>query len=268
MTGERRWLAIGWAAAAAAVSGVCLVNVFTILHEQPEYGLGWPFVLEGSSAITNIVAAPLAFLVVRWAVRTRPTRQAVLGAHLIAALLYSLLHVGGFVALRRLLAAATGRTYAFGPFAEQFPYELRKDLLAYTLMALIFWVTHRLIFTPAAAAPPPTAPAMFDIRDGARLMRTPLAEILAVTSAGNYAEFILADGRRPLMRSSLAALEADLAAGGFVRTHRSWLVNAGRITGLRPEGSGDYTVEIGELEAPLSRRFPQALARLRGGIGR
>ncbi len=67
------------------------------------------------------------------------------------------------------------------------------------------------------------------------------------------------------MRSALSAVEADLADKGFVRTHRSWLVNAARVTGLKPEGSGDWTVELGALEAPLSRRFPDALARLRGG---
>jgi DNA-binding LytR/AlgR family response regulator len=106
--------------------------------------------------------------------------------------------------------------------------------------------------------------ASFDIRDGARLVRVPVSEILAVRSAGNYAEFLLADGRRPLMRSSLGALETGMAEHGFLRTHRSWLVNPSRVTGLRPEGSGDYAIELGAVEAPLSRRFPQALSTLRG----
>ena len=76
---------------------------------------------------------------------------------------------------------------------------------------------------------------------------------------------MLADGRKPLMRSSLTAIETELAPHGFVRTHRSWLVNAARVTELRPEKSGDYAVGLGAVEAPLSRRFPQALARLRAG---
>jgi DNA-binding LytR/AlgR family response regulator len=40
-------------------------------------------------------------------------------------------------------------------------------------------------------------------------------------------------------------------------------VNSARVTGLRPEGSGDYAVELGAVEAPLSRRFREALAVLR-----
>jgi DNA-binding LytR/AlgR family response regulator len=38
-----------------------------------------------------------------------------------------------------------------------------------------------------------------------------------------------------------------------------------QMTGLKPEGSGDYTIELGGLSVPLSRRFPEALAKLRAG---
>jgi DNA-binding LytR/AlgR family response regulator len=37
------------------------------------------------------------------------------------------------------------------------------------------------------------------------------------------------------------------------------------MTALRPEGSGDYEVELGAVKVPLSRRFPDALARLKKG---
>ncbi|MFY8210030.1 MAG: LytTR family DNA-binding domain-containing protein, partial [Caulobacter sp.] len=109
----------------------------------------------------------------------------------------------------------------------------------------------------------PARTPTFDIQDGARLIRVSMDKIIAVKSAGNYVEFVLSDERRPLMRSSLAAIHKALGAEGFVRTHKSWLVNRAQVTGLRPEGSGDYTVELGAQEAPLSRRFPEALAALR-----
>ena len=109
---------------------------------------------------------------------------------------------------------------------------------------------------------PPEA-STFDIRDGARLTRVKMEEILAVTSAGNYVEFVLGDGRRLLMRAALRGIEQELVPRGFVRTHRSWLVNVSKVTSLKPEGSGDYTVELGKQSVPLSRRFPEALAKLR-----
>ena len=40
------------------------------------------------------------------------------------------------------------------------------------------------------------APATFDIRDGASLLRIPTSEILAARAAGNYVEFLIADARR------------------------------------------------------------------------
>jgi DNA-binding LytR/AlgR family response regulator len=90
-----------------------------------------------------------------------------------------------------------------------------------------------------------------------------LDELLAVASAGNYVEFVLRDGRRLLMRSPLTALESELSPRGLLRTHRSWIVNAKLVTALKPEGSGDYSIELGSLSVPLSRRFPEALARLK-----
>nr|WP_240902791.1 LytTR family DNA-binding domain-containing protein [Caulobacter sp. SLTY] len=128
-----------------------------------------------------------------------------------------------------------------------------------------FWLVRERILGRSTPAASKAEPATFDIRDGAKLVRAAVSDILAVSSAGNYAEFHLADGRKPLMRASLASLETKLAQHGFVRTHRSWLVNAARVTELKHEGSGDYAVTLGGVVAPLSRRFPDALARLRGG---
>jgi DNA-binding LytR/AlgR family response regulator len=66
------------------------------------------------------------------------------------------------------------------------------------------------------------------------------------------------------MRASLSALESELAPLGFLRTHRSWLVNSNRVTALKPSGSGDYVVEVATISVPLSRRYSLALAKLRG----
>ena len=182
------------------------------------------------------------------------------GVHLAGALVYSVLHVAGFVALRRLTyGLLDAGPYEFNGLAGRFIYEFRKDLLSYATFVAVFWLVGRL----RRGHQSPLRPVSFDIRDGGRIIRAPLEDIIAVSSAGNYVEFCLADGRRPLMRATLAAIEVELEGFGFVRAHRSWLVNARRVTGLRPEGSGDWTVELGPVEAPLSRRYPQALERLK-----
>jgi DNA-binding LytR/AlgR family response regulator len=264
---DRQVLLHGWLCSLAVVIGVVSMNVLTRRHDTPELGLLPPVIWEGSSALVTVVIILLPGLMMLWIRRVRPPLWIALLLHLLAALTYAVVHVAAFVALRKAAYALwMNGPYHFGPLAEGFFYEARKDVMVYAFAVAIFWVLARLRAAPApfAATPEPVMPAMFDIRDGARLVRASIQDILAVRSAGNYAEFLLADGRRPLMRSSLSALETQLAGRGFLRTHRSWLVNPTRVTGLRPEGSGDYAIELGGVEAPLSRRFPQALAALRG----
>jgi DNA-binding LytR/AlgR family response regulator len=79
-------------------------------------------------------------------------------------------------------------------------------------------------------------------------------------------EFVLADGRKPLMRAPLSEVETALAPAGFLRTHRSWVVNPAHMQALTPTGSGDFSLDLGRgVIAPVSRRHRQALARLRSG---
>lgn len=263
---DRRALWRAWLLGAVLISCINLVNVLTVRHDAPELGTLAPVIWEASSGLVSLVIFALPALVALWTARAAPPWWRAAPVHLAAAGLYSVLHVSGFVALRKAAyPLLLHEPYQFGPLSSEFPYELRKDLLAYGLASIIFSLALRRSGRQAIVVDPaPAAPATFDIQDGAKLTRVPVGEILAVRSAGNYSEFLLSDGRRPLMRSSLSALETRLGAQGFLRTHRSWLVNPTRVTALRPEGSGDYAVALGEVEAPLSRRFPAALARLRG----
>lgn len=256
---ERRVLTLSWILATAIVILVMTIDIMTRRHVRPDEPLLAPVIDEGSSAIMTLIVLAIPAAVVFWTRRARPPGALLAPVHAIAALIYSIVHVGGFVALRVMAYPVMGRHYGFDVRTE-YPYEFGKDLIAYIFGALVFWLVLRWVdgFVPGQPAR-----TTYDIQDGARLLRIPTAEIRAVRSAGNYIEFHLADGRRPLRRSSLAAVEAELSSHGFVRTHRSWLVNKACVTGLRPEGSGDYAVELGEIEAPLSRRYREALPALR-----
>ena len=145
-------------------------------------------------------------------------------------------------------------------------YEYRKDVTSYALFATVFWLTDRLMGSGSAPAPPEPERETVVIDEGQRVIRVPPGEVLGARSCGNYVEFLLADGRRPLMRATLAGLGAELARLGFVRTHRSWLVNPAHVVEIEAEGSGDYGLKLGDgTQVPLSRRYPEALATLRNG---
>jgi hypothetical protein len=255
---SRRTFAYAYAATAVFAAVVNVLNILTIRHDRPTLGLLEPVVWEASSWLSLLVCFWIAWVFWRMApLQARPRWRLLL--HIPGAVLYALTHVAGFIALRKLAYWALGSHYVFG---DNFFYELPKDALAYGLFIGGFALVEHLLRQQQLIQTPGQS-LTFDIRDGAKLTRVRLSEILAITSAGNYVEFALADGRRLLMRKPLSALESDLEGRGFVRTHRSWLVNAARVTALTPEGSGDYEIRLGDLEAPLSRRFKAALSKLR-----
>jgi len=244
-------------------------NVLTLLHDDARSGRRfnlWERIgLEGSSGLAEIAACWIIYLALRRAPPGQSPWALTLLVHTSASLAFSVLHVGGMWLLRLALWATVGQDYVIKP--ADLLYEYRKDVIAYVILGGVFWLFAR----PASATPSePASAATFDIQEGARTIRTPLAEILALRAAGNYVEFLLADGRRPLMRGSLRDMEAMLSPKGFLRTHRSWLINASCVAGFRSAGSGDFLIELrGGAEAPLSRRFKAVLSRLRapGGAG-
>lgn len=242
---------------------VISINVLGRLQETPSE-VAAAFVDELTSAAALAFAFVLPGVTVLWMRRFRPPILAGVAVLAAGLTVFAVVHIGGCFAMRALLyPVLVGQTYGLDLTSREMPFEMAKDIIAYSASAggyavILAWrPAVRLVTMPSPAA------ATFDIQDGSRLVRTPVTEILAVRSAGNYTEFQLSDGRRILMRTSLGGLQEMLEPSGFVRTHRSWLVNSGRVTGLRPEGSGDYAIELGDIEAPLSRRYPAALAALR-----
>ncbi len=259
----RRTFRYAYAAVALIVGVINTLNVMSAAHDWPRLKLIEPVIWEGSSWLSLVASFWIVWLAWRLApLQVRPRWRLVI--HVPAAAIFSFAHVGGFVLLRILAYRALGGHYHVGHFWAGFLYELRKDSFGYVMFLLGMALIEHLLNQQQPITPPGQNPT-FDIRDGAKLTRVPVAEILAVTSAGNYVEFLLKDGRRLLMRTPLSAVESELSGRGFVRTHRSWLVNETAVTGLTPQGSGDYGVALGALTAPLSRRFPDALARLRAG---
>jgi len=266
LAGGPRGILYAYITIAGFMLSVDTVDILTILHDAARNGVkiaAWePTVWEYTSGAASIAVAGLARLALRLAPPEGGRWLRFIGVHALAASAYSVLHIAGMVGARMAIYALLGLHYrwALGDFA----YEYRKDLPGYLLMASIFWVAGRLTQRPALAPAGP-AVATFDIIDGARTWRTPVGEIVAVQSAGNYVEFRLADGAVRMMRATLAEVERGLAEHGFVRVHRSWIVNAHRLRLLEPSGSGDYRLVLdGGVEAPVSRRYPAALARLKG----
>lgn len=138
-------------------------------------------------------------------------------------------------------------------------YEWRKDALVYAALAATYWIFDYVAAQPSAAARA-SADEPIEVRDGAAAVFLRPSDISHVEAAGNYVQFH-ALAKTHLVRGTLASWEARLTARGFVRVHRSRLVNRTMIAALKPTSSGDMEITLSGGRTLLgSRRYKARLS--------
>lgn len=109
------------------------------------------------------------------------------------------------------------------------------------------------------AGPPSSGDAALWVHSNQQLLRMPFDAIEWIASEGNYARVHSAEGSG-LLRTSLAQLDARLAAAGFVRLHRSAMCRRDRIAAVRRKRTGALVVVLqGGTELPVGRTIGQQL---------
>jgi two-component system LytT family response regulator len=110
----------------------------------------------------------------------------------------------------------------------------------------------------------PTTADRIPVKAQGRVMILRVAEIDWVEADGDYVS-VHTGAKSWLLRETIAAAEARLALSGFVRIHRSTLVNIHRVRELLPLSKGEFTVVLLDgTELKLSRNYRFALERLLG----
>jgi two-component system LytT family response regulator len=125
----------------------------------------------------------------------------------------------------------------------------------------------RQVPTDLPAVPSPAMGSVVDrlpIKVNGRIIIIRVADIDWIEADRDYVSVNVA-GKAWLMRETIAAVELRLALSGFVRIHRSTLVNAERVRELRPQEKGEYTVVLNDgTELKLTRHYRAAVERLVG----
>jgi hypothetical protein len=248
--------------ATAAVAVILIFNALNVYHERAEGGhplrVWEPIVWEGSSGVFFLVMLPVMLLIARgrfWPLSPPIARNVAM--QLVAAVAVSLAHVLFIGAARWAVYRVVGGHYdPFGPLND-FPYELRKDLLSYVAWVSIYVMWRKLRVRTAG---PTRAPdAVLEVRDGARRHFVPLDEVVWIEAAGNYVE--LHRGATGLLhRASLADMQRRLEGAGFVRIHRSRLVRRDAVEAIESKPTGDFTVKLRDgRELAGSRRYRRPL---------
>ena len=110
---------------------------------------------------------------------------------------------------------------------------------------------------PVAAPAPPTDEPTIPVELAGTTRMLPRSSVRWVEAQGDYARLHTSDASH-LVRVSLATLADRWADAGFVRIHRSYLVQIRLIAELRLTNSG-YVVAVDGVELPVSRRHTREL---------
>ncbi|MBW8812547.1 MAG: LytTR family transcriptional regulator [Caulobacterales bacterium] len=248
------------AAAAAFGVAIVVVDTFSVTHDRAEAGrpiATWePLTWETTSVVVMLALLPLVMALTRRAPPRLAAWRRTAVVHVLGAIAFSLTHVTAMGLLRWAVYAGLGAHYSpVGPLSE-FPYELRKDLLAYLGLVAGYCAWMRL---QPAPAPHPEPLEALEVREGARRRFVPLSEVAWLEAAGNYVELHRAAG--PILhRASLSEMERRLRDHGYVRIHRSRLVRQAAIAQVDSKPSGDFTVRLADgRELAGSRRYRRPL---------
>jgi hypothetical protein len=252
-----------------------VANTIVVWLDLGKMGLeipGWkPVVWEATS--TLVMAAlllPLLAFDRRFPLQ-RGTIGRNLGAHLLFTVPWSLAHVGGMILLRKLAYGLAGTSYEFGELPGELFYEYLKDFRAYaSFVALIYLYRFILLRaqgeaqflaegTEDAAATPQPVTDRFLVKKLGREFLVKVRDIDWIEASGNYVNLRVGTRAYPL-RETMAGIESRLADAGFMRVHRSAIVNLDRVQEIVPFDTGDGEARLGgELRVPVSRRYRKEL---------
>jgi DNA-binding LytR/AlgR family response regulator len=112
-----------------------------------------------------------------------------------------------------------------------------------------------------------TPDALIYLRRGSGLRGTPLTEIVGLRSSKDYTEVWLTDGTMALDLRTLTQWLGLLPAGGFVRVHRTAVVNHQFVRDVERRDSGAWQLRVHEFDDlwPVSRAG-RAELRVRLGV--
>jgi len=254
-----------WVFVALVSLVIVAVNASSDLLEMRRAGVEFewwePWVWEITSAIVIVAMAPLIGMAVR---RWTPTRDNLIRPGLIHFALtipFASVHVAAIWIMREAIYWVGKSHYGFfddGVLLVGF-YEWRKDVLSYAAIAASYWIFHYIEERRRTAAAAPTNERI-EVRDGGTAVFLAPTDITHVEAAGNYVEFHTAT-KTHLVRGTLASWETRLLARGFIRVHRSRLVNRFKIATLKPTPSGDLEITLSDGKTVLgSRRYRAVLA--------
>lgn len=250
-----------------------VVNVWIIWVDMDrlgsEYARWEPAVWEATSALMIGLLLPLILKFNHYFPIQRGRLRRSLPAHFIMSVIFLILHVSGMVGLRKLIYGAVDRSYDFGPWVGELLYEFSKDFRTYlSIIAAVYlyqFILRRLqgeaefLQQGREEADPEPVTDRFLVKKLGREFLVKVDDIDWIEAAGNYANLHIGNRLYPL-RDTMTAIEARLNNQGFIRVHRSAIVNMDRVAEIVPFDTGDAEIRLTtQATVPVSRSYRKQL---------
>jgi DNA-binding LytR/AlgR family response regulator len=253
-----------------------LINATTILMQDMRGNtrsfLPWePFVWELSSAYSTLLLFPvIGTFIARFGWGWHSPLSS-LFRYIAAAIVFSLLHVAAMVLLREFAYSFTTSDYQFATNAQtlvfELFYELQQDVWNFAFFiiaikvyqyALSQWLGDTKPIFQSSPQPTEThkgLPEILLVKKMGKEFLIKTKDVQWAESAGNYINLRIHNAIYP-MRITMTDFAEQTKIYGFIRTHRSQIINAYWIAHIQknPSGDADITMIDGSI-LKLSRRF-------------
>jgi DNA-binding LytR/AlgR family response regulator len=114
---------------------------------------------------------------------------------------------------------------------------------------------------PQLHTPVRQAPIRIAIRAQRKILLINPANVIAIVAQGNYV-LVQQESTSNLLRESISTIEEELKQHGFVRIHRSVLINAACVEEIQPWSTGEYILRARGREYTVTRTYRKNLRLL------
>ena len=202
--------------------------------------------------VTSGLTAWLLIPAVAWWLTRFPISPGHVGSkiagHLLGSALFAAAHYFIMSAMRAVSYPWFGRNWQLSEFwMHNLLVEYQKDIKIYVGIVAIVAIYRRMRQRGDAA------PERMVVQSGSGERLLEYADVECLEASRNYVS-VFADGKEYLLRETLSRLEKRLAERGFLRTHRSYLVNRAWVAGIEAGDSGNQNLVLRSgRKVPLSR---------------
>lgn len=140
-------------------------------------------------------------------------------------------------------------------------FEYRKDVKIYLIASVIMWLYRQWLLQPTYVVKVAEGPPRLKIDLGTSQKSVSVSDISFFEAAKNYVVVVLKDGTEGLIRDTLSNVLGISEVHGFLRVHRSYVVNLSQIINVKTQNGQYYLNVNGDKTIPVSRSYKEALSK-------